>query len=199
MALGSLLAVVQEDVKRILAYSSIAHAGFVLTGVIATSDDGTSGALFYLATYGLTVLGAFGLVWIAGGRDQENVRLTDLRGLFYRSPLLAAAMTLFLLSLAGVPLTVGFIGKLVVFGAAVDAGYWWLVVIGMLTSAIAAFFYLRILVVMYMEEPDGEIEGLSRLTPASAIVGLAAAATLVLGLFWSPLIELAEKATIFYG
>ena len=198
MILGSLLAVVQEDVKRILAYSSVAHAGFVLTGVIATNDRGISGALFYLATYGLTVLGAFGLVWIAGGRESENISLTDLRGLFYRSPLLAGAMTLFLLSLAGVPLTVGFVGKLVVFGAAIEAGFSW-VVVGVITSAIAAFFYLRVLVVMYMEEPDEEIEGVARLTPASAIVGLAAAATLILGLYWSPLIELAEKATIFYG
>lgn len=199
MAVGSVLAVVQEDVKRILAYSSIAHAGFVLIGVIATNDRGISGALFYLATYGLTVLGSFALVWIAGGRSKENVRLSDLRGLFYRSPLLAGAMTLFLLSLAGVPLTVGFVGKLVVFGAAIEAGYAWLVVVGVIASAIAAFFYLRILVVMYMEEPDSEEQGVERLTPATAVVGLAAAATLVLGLFWNPLIELAEKATIFYG
>lgn len=199
MILGSLLAVVQEDVKRILAYSSIAHAGFVLTGVIATSDQGISGSLFYLSTYGLTVVGAFALVWLAGGRDLESVRLVNLRGLFYRSPLLAGAMTLFLLSLAGVPLTAGFVGKLLVFGAAIDAGFLWLVVIGMLTSAIAAFFYLRILVVMYMQEPAGEVEALPRLTPSTAIVGLAAVATLVLGLYWTPLIDLAEQATIFYG
>ena len=198
MVVGSVLAVVQEDLKRILAYSSIAHAGFVLTGVIATSDRGVSGALFYLATYGLSVLGAFAVIAMLSGRDEENVRLSDYRGLFYEQPLLAGAFTLFLLSLAGVPLTSGFVGKLLVFGAAIDAGYSWLVVVGVLTSAVAAFFYLRVLVVMYMEEPDRTVEP-SRPAFSTAVVGLTALATLVLGLFWSPLIELAEKATIFYG
>ena len=198
MVVGSVLAVVQEDLKRILAYSSIAHAGFLLTGVVATSDRGVSGALFYLATYGLSVLGAFAVVSAVGGRDEENVRLAHYRGLFYEQPLLAGALTLFLLSLAGVPLTSGFVGKLLVFGAAIDAGYSWLVVIAVLTSAIAAFFYLRVLVVMYMEEPTRAMD-VSRPAFSSAVVGLTALATIVLGLFWSPLIELAEKATIFYG
>ena len=198
MVVGSVLAVVQEDLKRILAYSSIAHAGFVLTGVIATSDRGVAGALFYLATYGLTVLGAFGVVSIVGGRDEEDVRLSDYRGLFYRQPLLAGALTLFLLSLAGVPLTSGFVGKLVVFGAAIKSGYSWLVVVGVLTSAIAAFFYLRVLVVMYMEEATDEGRG-SRPAFSSVVVGVTALATVALGLFWGPLIELAESATIFYG
>ena len=198
MIVGSVLAVVQEDLKRILAYSSIAHAGFVLTGVIATNDRGVSGALFYLATYGLSVLGAFGVVSVLADRDEHNVRLSDYRGLFYEQPLLAGAMTLFLLSLAGVPLTSGFVGKLLVFGAAIDAGYSWLVVVGVLTSAIAAFFYLRVLVVMYMEEPEHSVAP-SRPLFSSAVVGLTALATIVLGLFWNPLIELAEKATIFYG
>ena len=121
MIIGSLLAVVQEDVKRILAYSSIAHAGFVLTGVLAASDRGVSGTLFYLATYGLTVLGAFGVVAVLGGRDERRVRLVDYRGLFYEHPGMAGALSLFLLSLAGVPVTVGFVGKLVVFGAAIQA------------------------------------------------------------------------------
>ena len=198
MVAGSVLAVVQEDIKRVLAYSSIAHAGFLLTGVIATTDRGVSGALFYLATYGLSVLGAFGVIAAVGGRDEENVRLSDYRGLFYEQPLLAGALTLFMLSLAGVPLTSGFVGKLLVFGAAIDAGYSWLVVIGVLTSAVAAFFYLRVLVVMYMEEPTGDLE-VSRPAFSSAVVGLTAAATIFLGLFWSPLIDFAEKATIFYG
>ena len=198
MVAGSVLAVVQEDLKRILAYSSIAHAGFLLTGVVATSDRGVSGALFYLATYGLSVLGAFAVIAAVGGRDEENVRLSDYRGLFYEQPLLAGALTLFLLSLAGVPLTSGFVGKLLVFGAAIEAGYSWLVVIGVVTSAIAAFFYLRVLVVMYMEEPTRDLQ-VSRPAFSSAVVGLTALATIVFGLFWSPLIEFAEKATIFYG
>jgi NADH-quinone oxidoreductase subunit N len=200
MVVGSVLAVVQEDIKRLLAYSSIAHAGFVLTAIIATNDDGVSGALFYLAVYGVTVLGAFAVVAFVAGRDETRVRLSDMRGLFYERPAMAGALTLFLLSLAGVPLTSGFIAKFVVFGAAIQAGYSWLVVIGMLASAIAAFFYLRVMVVMYMQEPEEgrqEVESLGRF--AGGVVALTAAATLVLGILWSPLIEAARDATMFFS
>jgi NADH-quinone oxidoreductase subunit N len=198
MVVGSILAVVQEDLKRMLAYSSIAHAGFVFTGIIAANDRGVSGALFYLATYGLTVLGAFAIMAVISGRDEHKMRLNDHRGLFYESPLLAGALTLFLLSLAGVPITAGFVGKLVVFGAAIEAGYEWLVVVGVLSSAIAAFFYLRVMVVMYMEEP-GEPRPAIRPGPlATGVIGLTAAATLVFGLLWNPLIQLAEKATFYF-
>ncbi len=198
MLIGSVLAVVQEDLKRMLAYSSIAHAGFVFTGIIAASDRGVAGSLFYLATYGLTVLGAFAIISVVAGPEERRVRLADHRGLFYENPLLASALTLFLLSLAGVPITSGFVGKLVVFGAAVEAGYEWLVVIGVLTSAVAAFFYLRVMVVMYMQEPD-EARPPHRPGPlALGVIGLTAAATIVFGLFWSPLIRLAEEATFYF-
>ena len=199
MVVGSVVAVVQEDVKRILAYSSIAHAGFVLTGVIAASDGGISGSLFYLATYGITVLGSFAVVAVLAGRNEQRVRLVDYRGLFFDNPLLAGALTLFLLSLAGVPITVGFVGKLLVFGAAIDAGYSWLVVLGVLTSAIAAFFYLRIMVVMYMQEADEERPGVRIGRLPGLVIGLAALATLGLGLYWGPLIDLAERATVFFA
>jgi len=201
MVVGSVLAVVQEDLKRMLAYSSIAHAGFVLTGVIATSDRGVSGALFYLATYGVTVLGAFAVVALLSGRDERRSEVDDFRGLFFERPLLAGALTLFLLSLAGVPATSGFVGKLVVFGAVIEAGFAWVAVVGVVTSAIAAFFYLRVLVVMYMEErtavstPRSEAHtGL-----AKGVVAMSALATLVLGLYWSPLIDIAERATFFFS
>ncbi|HET7481958.1 MAG TPA: NADH-quinone oxidoreductase subunit N [Actinomycetota bacterium] len=199
MIIGSVLAVVQEDVKRMLAYSSIAHAGFVLTGVIATSDPGVAGALFYLATYGITVLGAFAVIAVISGREERYVRLTDMKGLFYERPAMAGALTLFLLSLAGVPVTSGFVGKLLVFGAAIQSGYTALVVVGVLTSAIAAFFYLRVLVVMYMQERDGEVEVSRGGWFGPAVIGLAAATTIVLGLYWGPLIDLAEKARFFTG
>lgn len=202
MVVGSVLAVVQTDVKRLLAYSSIAHAGFVFTGIIATNDDGVAGALFYLVTYGLTVLGAFGVVAILAGRDERRVELNDYRGLFYERPLLSAALTLFLLSLAGVPVTSGFVGKLVVFGAAIEAGYTWVAVVGVLASAVAAFFYLKVLVVIYMQERDETVDEAATDTSlgwlANGAVGLAALATIVFGLFWSPLIDLAEKATFFF-
>jgi NADH-quinone oxidoreductase subunit N len=199
MVAGSLFAIMQEDVKRVLAYSSIAHAGFVLTAVIAANDRGISGALFYLATYGLTVLGAFAVVTVVGGRDERRTRLTDYKGLFFERPLLAAALTLFLLSLAGVPLTAGFVGKLVVFGAAIEAGYAWVVVVGALTSAIAAFFYLRIMVVMYMQERSAEADYVVPGPVASGVIALTAFATLALGIIWSPLFELAQEATLFFA
>jgi len=201
MAVGSILAIVQEDLKRLLAYSSIAHAGFILTAIVASNDRGVSGSLFYLATYGITVLGAFAVIAVLGGRDERRTKVDDFRGLFYDSPLLAGALTLFLLSLAGVPATVGFVGKLVVFGAAVEAGYSWLVVVGVVASAVAAFFYLRVLVVMYMQERR---EGAELVVPDSSALGrgaiaIAAVATVALGLYWSPLIDFAERATFFFS
>ncbi|HVF54300.1 MAG TPA: NADH-quinone oxidoreductase subunit N [Actinomycetota bacterium] len=199
MVVGSILAVVQEDLKRVLAYSSIAHAGFLLTGIIAASDRGVSGSLFYLVTYGATVLGAFAVVSVLAGRDERRARLTDFRGLFFERPVLAGALTLFLLSLAGVPLTSGFIGKLLVFGAAVQSGYPWLAVIGALASAIAAFFYLRVLVVMYMQEPEGASVGDPVQPLTRVVIGATAAATLVFGILWGPLADLAGQATFFFA
>lgn len=199
MVVGSILAIVQEDLKRLLAYSSIAHAGFVLIGIIAASDDGVSSALFYLATYGLTVLGAFAVVSVIEGRDEDRMRLNSYRGLFAEHPALAGALTLFMLSLAGVPLTSGFIGKLLVFGAAIDEGYAWLVVIGALASAVAAFFYLRVLVVMYMQDPEeGRAPAVGAGVPSYAVIGVTALATLGLGLAWGPLFDWIEDATFFF-
>jgi NADH-quinone oxidoreductase subunit N len=199
MVVGSVLAVVQEDLKRLLAYSSIAHAGFVLTGVIAANDQGVSGALFYLATYGVTVLGGFAVLSALGDEGERRMSLAEYRGLFFENPLMAGALTLFLLSLAGVPITAGFVGKLLVFGAVIDAGYTWVAVAGVLASAIAAFFYLRVMVVMYMQEAE-EDRPATRIGPISAgVIGLAAAATIVFGLAWGPLADLAEKATFFFA
>ncbi|MDQ3952735.1 MAG: NADH-quinone oxidoreductase subunit N [Actinomycetota bacterium] len=198
MVMGSILAVVQEDVKRLLAYSSIAHAGFVLTAVVAASDDAVAGSLFYLATYGLTVLGAFAVVAVLAGEGESRTRLVDYKGLFYARPLLAAALSLFLLSLAGVPLTSGFVAKLVVFGPAIESGYTWLVVVGMLSSAIAAFFYLRVMVVMYMQERDAGAPRIEVPALSGGVIALTALATIGLGLAWAPLIEVAEQATVLF-
>jgi NADH-quinone oxidoreductase subunit N len=199
MVVGSIFALVQEDVKRILAYSSIAHAGFILLGVVAASDGGVSGSLFYLATYGATTLGAFGVIAAIGGVGEKRVRLAEYRGLYRESPWLAGAMTLFLLSLAGVPITAGFVGKLVVFVAAIGAGYWWLALIALVMSAIAAFFYIRIIVVMYMTEPEEQVApvrvgGLNR-----AVIGLAVLSTIFFGIIWGLLIDVAGHATLVAG
>lgn len=199
MLVGAVFAVVQEDIKRILAYSSIAHAGFVFTGLLATSDDGVAGSLFYLVTYGITTLGAFAIVAMVGGKAERGTRLVDYRGLFYRRPVLAGALSLFLLSLAGVPLTSGFIGKLVVFGPAIEAGLTWVVVVGAIASAIAAFFYLRIMVVMYMQEPETDAHAIEMSPVSSVVVGVTVAATIALGLIWGPLFDLARQATLFYA
>ncbi|CAN5154582.1 NADH-quinone oxidoreductase subunit N [soil metagenome] len=198
MIIGSVLAVVQDDVKRLLAYSSIAHAGFILTAVIAANDRGVSGALFYLSTYGLAVLGAFAVVSVVSGQGEARVRLTGYKGLFYDHPALAVALTLFLLSLAGVPVTAGFFGKLVVFGAAVQASYSWVVAIGVITSAIAAFFYLKIMVRMYLEESEGEPAPLPVGRLATSVIAITAVATIGFGVVPGPLLRAAEDATIFF-
>ncbi len=153
MVIGSVIGITQTDMKRMLAYSSVAHAGFILLGVIAMSSRGASATLFYLLSYGMATIGAFAVVTVVRRGDGEASHVSDWAGMAKRSPAVAAAMTLFLLSFAGIPPTAGFIGKLSVFTAGMEAGYGWLVVLAMVATAITAFFYLRIVVVMYFAEP----------------------------------------------
>jgi NADH-quinone oxidoreductase subunit N len=185
MVVGSVLAIAQEDVKRMLAYSSIAHAGFVLVGVAALNQEGISGAMFYLLAYAAMIMGAFGVVILVSRVGEERTTLRSYRGLGRTNPALAAVLALFLLSLAGIPPTAGFIAKVLVFQAAVDAGLTWLVVLAVVASVIAAFFYIRVLVLMYMEEPE-EAE-VREAVPAGAApawaLAVTGAATLVLGVF----------------
>ncbi len=166
MVVGTVAALVQTDVKRLLAYSSIAHAGFVLTGVVALEASGITAVLFYLLAYGATTVGAFGLVTLVrergtGGADGEPAvlgeatRLSQWAGLGRTHPLLAVTFTLFLLSFAGIPLTAGFTGKFAVFTAAVEGGAWPLALVGVLSSVAAAFFYVRIIVLMFFTDPAG--------------------------------------------
>jgi NADH-quinone oxidoreductase subunit N len=154
LLVGSVLAVVQTNVKRMLAYSSISHAGYVLVGVQAASDDGVQAALFYLAAYTFMVAGTFGVATLVGRKGDGHHALDDYRGLGRERPLLALALTLFLFSQAGVPLTSGFFAKFYVITAAVDAGSTWLAVIAMIAAVIAAFLYLRIIVAMYMGDEE---------------------------------------------
>lgn len=184
MVVGTVAALVQTDVKRLLAYSSIAHAGFVLTGVVALSDAGLSSVLFYLLAYGAATVGAFGLVSLVReqGTDEDDApavlgeatRLSQWAGLGRRHPLVAVTFTLFLLSFAGIPLTAGFIGKFAVFTAAVEAGAWPLALVGVLASAAAAFFYVRIIVLMFFTEgpdaPDTVRTEVSAMTGATPVV-----------------------------
>ncbi|MGY1744505.1 NADH-quinone oxidoreductase subunit NuoN [Blastococcus sp. SYSU D00695] len=209
MVVGAVLGLTQTDLKRMLAYSSIAHAGFLLTGVIgfqAGGDSpGLSATLFYLLVYGLTTLGAFAVLTMVRDGDGEATHLSAWAGLAQRSPLVAAVMTLFLLALAGIPLTSGFTGKFAVFRAAIDDGAWPLAVIALLASAVAAFFYLRVVVLMYFSEPAGSTGGGEGPTvgvpglPTTVVVAVTAAATLVLGIVPGAVLDLAGGAARFVG
>lgn len=163
MVVGSVLAIAQSDVKRMLAYSSIAHAGFILIGVAAGSRTGTEASMFYLFAYAAMILGCFGAVMLVSVRGERHLDLTSYRGLARRSPFLGAVIAVFVLSLAGIPPTIGFIAKVAVFAAGVRAGYSWLVVVAVLASVVAAFFYLRVVVLMYMQEPATEPLGAAAL------------------------------------
>ncbi|MGY1770613.1 NADH-quinone oxidoreductase subunit NuoN [Blastococcus sp. SYSU D00813] len=204
MVVGAVLGLTQTDLKRMLAYSSIAHAGFLLTGVIgfdATGDSpGLSATVFYLLVYGLTTLGAFAVLTMVRDGDGEATHLSSWAGLAQRSPLVAAVMTLFLLALAGIPLTSGFTGKFAVFRAAIDDGAWPLAVVALLASAVAAFFYLRVVVLMYFSEPaaEGPTVGVPGL-PTTIVLAVTAAATLVLGIVPGAVLDLAGQAARFVG
>ena len=196
MIAGSVLAIAQTDIKRMLAYSSISHAGFVLTGLTAAGETGISAALFYLVAYSVTVIGAFGVVMLVSSRGEQRTTLSSYAGLARRNPLAAGLLSLFLLSLAGIPPTVGFVAKVAVFRAAVGAGYWPLVLIGVLASVVAAFFYLRVIVLMFMHEPQGaEAEQDETLLPR-IVVAVPAALVLVLGVFPGLIVGFLDQAAV---
>jgi NADH-quinone oxidoreductase subunit N len=192
---GSLLAIAQTDIKRMLAYSSVAHAGFILIGLTAANQDGIRSALFYLVAYSVMILGAFGVVMLVSIRGEGRTSLRSYAGLGRRSPLLAGLLTLFLLSMAGIPPTAGFIAKFSVFGAAVRAGHWELALIGVLSSVVAAFFYIRVMVLMYMQEPADDLEP-DRSILLRVAIAIPAALTLVFGVFPQVVLGVLEKAAI---
>jgi NADH-quinone oxidoreductase subunit N len=176
MIVGTVVGVAQGNVKRMLAYSSIAHGGYLLVALVAANDVAKGAVLFYLLAYAVTNLGAFGVIALAETAGRPNDQIRDFAGLWNRRPGLAALMTIFLLSLGGFPPTVGFVAKWYVFSAAVKAGYYWLAVIGVLTSVISVFFYLRIVVMMYMSQEDEA----SQFPPVPRIAGAALVASAIL-------------------
>jgi len=183
MTLGNLVAMHQTNIKRMLAYSSIAHAGYLLLGVLAAwkvGDAGRAAVLYYLLAYTVSNAGAFGAVVYLGSRGAEAVDLSDFTGVARRHPGAAFALALFMLSLAGVPPTAGFFGKLYVFKALMDGGYWWLLVIGLLNSAIGAYYYLYVIVVAYMKDPDPGAAVAKRMKSGYVALALIAAAALVI-------------------
>lgn len=198
MTVGNVAALTQSNIKRMLAYSSIAQAGYVLIGVVVGTQRGIAAALIYLAVYAFMQLGAFAVIVMLRRRDAIGDELKDFNGLYFRSPLAAFAMLLFMLSLGGIPPTAGFMGKLWLFGAAIEQGYVWLAVVGVLNSAVSLYYYIRVVVYMWLRnEPSGSEP---RLSPGLAVaLAVTLAATLGLGLYPRPLFELAETSARALG
>ena len=208
LILGNLVAIVQTNVKRMLAYSSIAHAGYALIGLVVAgwagtgagvSAKGVSSMMLYLAVYSFMTLGAFSMVAILRRGGDEGEELDDFTGLAKRHKGAAFLMLLFMVSLAGIPPTAGFIGKFYLFMAAVNAGLTWLAVVGLIFAAVSAFYYLRIVMVMYMREPSPEQEGETRLAlspTATVVLVLAAAGVVLFGIYPWPLVSLTASASL---
>ena len=194
MTVGNVIAIAQTSIKRMLAYSSIAHAGYILIGLAAANNDGVSSAMLYLLVYCVMNIGAFGAVILAKTEDGESLMISDYAGLGLRKPLLAMFMTIMLLSLAGFPPTAGFVGKFYIFKSAVQAGHIWLVVVGAVNTAISAFYYLRVVVTMYMREPEEELSFASY--PGTLVVGLVLAAIgmLLIGILPSLMLTPAQNS-----
>jgi NADH-quinone oxidoreductase subunit N len=198
MTIGNFAALTQTNLKRMLAYSSIAHAGYVLVALAARSEIGTAAAMFYLAAYALMNIGAFAVVIHIAGTHERHLRIEDLAGLGRTQPFTAAMLTIFLMSLIGIPLTGGFFGKFYIFRAAVESNLIWLTVLGLLNSAVAAYYYLRLLVVMYFNEPGEVSSNLEPLTPGlRAALILPAVGTVVLGVLPGAVLDFAQKSASF--
>jgi len=197
MIIGNFAALTQSNIKRMLAYSSIAHAGYVMVAITAQSDVGVSAAMFYLAAYAFMNIGAFAIITHFARKGEQYVLVDDLAGLGLRQPATAALFSIFLLSLIGVPLTAGFFGKFYIFKAALDSKLVWLSVLGLLNSAVAAYYYLRIIVVMYFHEPSEAANSAIPPTPGiQFVLWGSAAATIILGVFPSLLLDFANQATV---
>ncbi len=182
MTVGNLVALRQENLKRLLAYSSIAHAGYILVGILANNELGSSAVLFYLLSYTFMNIGAFGVVALMARAGNEYVDLKDFRGLAYRRPLAAVAMSIFMFSLAGIPITAGFISKFYIFLAAMQAGYLWLVILGVINSMISLYYYLGVVVTMFMQKPEGEEVSFEPLPAVGLALLIAVFGTIQLGL-----------------
>ena len=201
MFVGNLSAIVQTSVKRMLAYSSIAHAGYILAALAAAAatdhpEVGIAAALFYLVSYAMVKLGAFLIVGQIGGADERHVQIEDFAGLARRQPAMAACFSVFLLSLLGLPITAGFLGKVYIFNAALDSNLIWLAVLLGLNSVIASYYYLRVMVAMYMREPKEEIVAEPVPWTLSVVLWIATAGTIYAGLFPARIIGFATKAAL---
>lgn len=200
MVVATLMAVTQRDIKRMLAYSSVSHVGFALTGAITLTEAGTASTLFYVAAYAFAAFGGFALLSVVRDeRGREESALDAWAGLGRRRPIVGLLMSMFLLSFAGIPLTSGFIGKFVVFAAAGEQGAWALVIVGVLCSAVAAYFYVRVIVSMFFAPaPESAPAVLTPSALTTVPIAVCAAVTVFLGFFPQPLLDLAEAASVFF-
>jgi NADH-quinone oxidoreductase subunit N len=194
MTIGNITALRQDNIKRVLAYSSIAHAGYALVGFVAGNGTGIAGILFYMLSYAFMNIGAFAIIILVAKKGETNGNVSDFAGLGFRRPILAVAMTLFLFSLAGVPPAAGFVGKFYLFAGAIQKGYIWLAVIGVLNSAASAYYYLRITVYMYMKEPTEDFEWVKLTAPVTLALIIAVAGTLIPGIVPSIILQYAQMA-----
>jgi NADH-quinone oxidoreductase subunit N len=193
MTLGNVVALVQTNIKRMLAYSSIAHAGYLLIGLIAGSKVGLAGILIYLVAYSLMTLGSFAVIILLCRKNSRGDQISDFRGLARTHPAVAASFVLFALSLIGIPPTAGFVGKLFLFNAAIQGEFYWLAVIGILNSTISLYYYFKVVVAMYMQEPQDAMP-LSFSPPLTLALALMAVGTLFIGLYPEPLIRAALQS-----
>ncbi|HEV8025648.1 MAG TPA: NADH-quinone oxidoreductase subunit NuoN [Candidatus Nanopelagicales bacterium] len=198
MIFGSIVALMQTDIKRLLGYSWIAQAGFILVGLAAASPAGLESTMFYVIAYGFATIGTFAVITMVRDANGEATNLAAWAGLGRKSPLVASALSLFLLGLAGIPLTSGFVSKFAVFVAAIEAGSTWLVIVGVLASVIAAFFYVRIVVIMFFSPPTEQTASVA-VPSAFTTVALSAgvAVTLLLGVFPQPVLDMLSNAGLF--
>jgi NADH-quinone oxidoreductase subunit N len=196
MIWGNIAALTQQNVKRMLAYSSIAHAGYILMGVLAANETGLWALMFYLLAYTLFTLGAFGTVILLERREYAGETLSDYAGLARRSPFLAASMLVFLLALTGIPPTGGFFGKVYLFAAAIEAGWTWVAVVGVLTSAISLYYYMGVAVQMYLKDSEETTPVPMRAPALVAAIGFCAVVTVLLGLWPGAFVDLAKSSIL---
>jgi NADH-quinone oxidoreductase subunit N len=194
MTIGNITALRQDNIKRMLAYSSIAHAGYALVGFAAGNSTGTAGILFYMLSYTFMNIGAFAVIILIGKKGESNGNVMDFAGLGFRHPVLAVVMSVFLFSLAGIPPTAGFIGKFYLFSGAIQKGYIGLAVIGVLNSAASVYYYLRVMVYMYMKEPTEDFEWTQVSAPIALSLLISVSGTLILGIVPSVILQYAEQA-----
>jgi NADH-quinone oxidoreductase subunit N len=198
MTLGNLVAVWQNNLKRLLAYSSIAHAGYMLMGVVVLSNEGIAAVLIYFGVYLFMNLGAFYTVMIVANQIGSE-EIDAYKGLGYRSPLISIAMTIFLLSLTGIPPTAGFVGKLYIFAALINAKWFWLAIVGALNSVVSLYYYVRIFRNMFLKQPEGSAGPLRFSSFQIAVLFLLLLPTILLGLYFTPLVEFAQASVVMFG